>query len=376
MIYELERSQFDRVRGLFAPFIGWQPFCTAVVEGIHPGRVFVDQLENPQTAFLNHNDPWSYFAGDPNNQAFNRALNQAIWARTAFPENVPSLLGTCASDGWDAAFKTILAPREPITAQRRHYVCHARAQNLAHTRVPDGFSVQKMDPSLLDRPGFTMPDEVREFIVKCRDTDRPDFRDYGFVAIHGETNQIVSWATVDAVSCGVGDVGLQTLPEYRRRGLTAITTAAALEYGLENGLSTIVWTCADDNIGSIRTAKRLGLQRQKDYALYYIVFDEMQHIGVQAYYELEAGRYEQAIALFERAFTLGGDRPSFLYHDAARAWAWAGDADRALGYLNQAVDKGWTDVSATEQCGEFSSLRETAGWRAALERMQQRNTAH
>ena len=99
MIYELERSQFGRVRGLFKSFDGFQPVCTAVVEGTHPGRVFVDQLENPRTAFLNHNDPWSYFAGDPGNQAFNRALNQAIWERTAFPENVSGLLGTCASDG-------------------------------------------------------------------------------------------------------------------------------------------------------------------------------------------------------------------------------------------------------------------------------------
>ncbi len=376
MIYELERSQFDRVRGLFEPFTGWQPFCTAVVEGAHSGRVFVDQLENPRTAFLNHNDPWSYFVGDPSNQAFNCALNQAIWARAAFPENVPSLLGTCASDGWDAALKTILAPREPITARRRHYVCHAHAHKLAHERVPGGFTVQKMDASLLDRPGFVLPNEVREFIEKYRDADRPAFRDYGFVAIHEETNQVVSWTTVDAVSRGVGDVGLQTLPEYRRRGLAAITTAAALEYGLENGLSTIVWTCADDNVGSIRTTERLGLQRQKDYALHYIVFDEMQHIGVQAYYELDAGRYEQAIALFERAFALGGDGPSFLYHDAARAWAWAGDAGRALQYLNRAIDKGWTDVPATEQCREFSALRETAGWRAALERMQPHEMAH
>lgn len=376
MIYELERSQFDRVRGLFKPFEGFQPFCTAVVEGAHPGRVFVDQLENPRTAFLNHNDVWSYFAGDPNDEAFNRALNQAIWARTVFPENMPSLLGTCASDGWDAAIKTILAPREPITVRRRHYVCHAHAQNLARERVPDGFTVQKMDASLLDRPDFTLPDDVREFIEKCCDADRPDFRDFGFVAIHEVTNQVVSWATIDAVSRGVGDVGLQTLPEYRRRSLAAITAAAAMEYGLENGLSTIVWTCADDNVGSIRTAERLGLQRQKDYTLYYVVFDEMQHIGVQAYYELEAGRYEQSIALFERAFTLGSNGPSFLYHDAARAWAWAGDADRALQYLNQAIDKGWTDVSATEQCREFSALRETDGWHAALERMQPHETTH
>ncbi|MBN1582487.1 MAG: GNAT family N-acetyltransferase [Anaerolineae bacterium] len=367
MIDTLDKNDYDRVSSLFQPFEGFQPFCTAVLAGIHPGWIFVDDLDRPHTAFLNHKDSWCYLAGDPANTAFNRALNEAIWQKEAIKADVPVLLLTCASDGWDAAMAAILSPREPIATRRRCYTCQ-QVRIDWRLGVPEEFTVRQIDESLLD---LDLPGEVRDFVEKCRDTDSPDFQDYGFVAIDKAKKRVVSWATVDAIVCGVGDVGLHTLPDYRRRGLATATTGAALAHGLAHGLTAIVWTCAESNVPSFRTAEKLGLARKADYTLYYMAFDKAEHLSMQAYHELDAGRYWHAAELYERMIASGEqDQPSFIYYEAARAWAGAGDGAKALHYVTQAIAKGWTGLEELAQTPEFAGLIASPGWQAVLAQEQ------
>jgi len=39
-------------------------------------------------------------------------------------------------------------------------------------------------------------------------------------------------------------------------------------------LSLVGWQCADDNLGSIRTAEKVGFERKRDYTMYYVFLDE------------------------------------------------------------------------------------------------------
>jgi hypothetical protein len=77
-----------------------------------------------------------------------------------------------------------------------------------------------MDDTLLDVPGLHVPDEVKQTLAKWRALAHPQFQDFGFVAIHevAEMPAVVSWATVDAVVDGAGDVGLFTEANHRQRG--------------------------------------------------------------------------------------------------------------------------------------------------------------
>lgn len=136
--------------------------------------------------------------------------------------------------------------------------------------------------------------------------------------------------------------------------------------GLSNGLAEIVWTCAEGNVPSLRTAKKLGLAREADYTLYFTAFDEAEHLVVQAYHDLESGRYGQAVLSYDQVFGLDQDQPSFICHEAARAWAGAGNGGKALCYLAQAIDRGWVALEETAQCHEFVGLIDTPDWQAAL----------
>jgi len=371
-MHELASDQIGKARTLFRPPAD-QPFCTAVLAGLHSGRVLVDDADHPQTALVTRHDGWCFLAGDPGNDAFNRALNRAIWDKEVIDPNASMLLFTCHPQDWQGNLAVVFAPRQPIEARRRRYVCRQMRYD-GRSDLPTGLTIQRMDGSLLRRPHLRIPDEVVQTIRRWRSRAALGTRDFGFVAIQEIAqgrSEVVSWATVDAVAEGVGDAGLFTEPRYRRRGLATLTTAAAIAHGLAHGLLELNWTCAEDNTGSIRTAEKLGFERLADYSIYYFVFDEAQHLAHLAYQLLESQRYREAIDLIQRTLALTDDPPYWLYHDAARAWAALDEPGRALEALSQAVDGGWSDVEGTRTCGEFEALRGSPEWQAVLERMVQ-----
>jgi len=65
LIRELKKSDYEKVIPLFQPIIEFQPLCAAVLAGIQPGRVFVDDPTQPQSAFMNVWKDWCFLAGNP-----------------------------------------------------------------------------------------------------------------------------------------------------------------------------------------------------------------------------------------------------------------------------------------------------------------------
>jgi RimJ/RimL family protein N-acetyltransferase len=49
---------------------------------------------------------------------------------------------------------------------------------------------------------------------------------------------------------------------------SAAAAAATIEYGLGHGLGQINWDCQAENLGSLRTAQRLGLEPVDIYRMY------------------------------------------------------------------------------------------------------------
>ena len=203
MMDELEKAAYGAVRSLFEPLVEFQPACAAVLEGVYPGRVFVDggflRGEPPRTAFLStFLDPgaaWCFLAGHPDDGAFNRALNRAIFARQVFDrEAVHSLLLTCHPQGWQGSLAAVCQPRQPVPMPRRHYLCQGIDLNWREL-LPAGFSLHPLDVSLLDPPssgpGLRVPDQVRDTLERWRLAGE-GLRDFGFVLVHEA--QVAAWA--------------------------------------------------------------------------------------------------------------------------------------------------------------------------------------
>ena len=271
MMLELAPADFDSVQPLFASMHRHQMFCAGVVSRLYPGRVFVDNRENPRTGLVVKEGMWWFLAGDPHNAAFNAALNTAIFDRTITgPKGWGGML-VCDSAAWDSAIPAIYAPRTPIKTQRLHYVCESITFDpLAF--VPDGFEVRFIDQSLVD-DGIDIEGSAANILRLRQDAPDPDLKAIGVVALHG--GRIVAHAVIDTIVQGGGDIGIYTDGAFRRRGLALATSAALIAYALSHGLHTIHWDVESFNAGSIKTAERLGLRLISQHDMLNFVLDQL-----------------------------------------------------------------------------------------------------
>jgi RimJ/RimL family protein N-acetyltransferase len=285
MLQSLPIARYPTARPLYRRLIEAQPMCSAVLEGVYPGKVYVDDLTQPRAALLTTyiesetHGTWCFLAGEPA-QAFNRSLNAAVYARQIIAADTPVLLFTCDPDDWGGQMDAVFAPRPPIWLPRHHYI--ARRVDLDwRAALPPDFTVEPLDAALRDIPGLQLPEDVATTLTKWGTFTDPRFVDFGFVILDRTRPQPVvsSWATVDFIAARAGDLGFFTQPDYRRRGLGTVAAAAALEHGFATGLQQVNWTCDADNPGSIRTAERLGLERLEDYHMALLIMDEERHMA-------------------------------------------------------------------------------------------------
>ena len=268
MIYELTQSEFERTRPFFHPLAAYLPFCAAVLAGAQLGRIWVDDPAQPRTGFMLTRDVWSYLAGSPQNQAFNEALLQAILTREIVTERAIGLLLCCTRE-WEGAL-TAVFPQQPIPYERRRYLCRS-FQNRWRDELPDGFRLQPIDASL--QALSNVPEDVQSMLAQGSPEDDPLQKGFGFVVLR--EHQIAAHAVVDCIVDGIGDIGLVTEEPYRRSGLATAVSAAAVEFGLSNGLQAINWDCDAQNEGSVRTAEKLGFQLDRTHVMHFVSFGNL-----------------------------------------------------------------------------------------------------
>jgi RimJ/RimL family protein N-acetyltransferase len=282
----LSITNVSKVRPLFQRLTQSQPMCTAVLEGIYPGKVYVDDPDRPRTALLTTyieseaHGIWCFLAGEPANDAFNQSVNAAIFSRQIIASNTPVVFLTCDPDDWGGQMDVVGTPRPPIWILRYHFISHAVAFDW-RAAVPPGFTVEPMSEDLRRLADLRLPEDVAATLAKWQAMTDPKFTDFGFVIMDRARQKpvVAGWATVDFIADGAGDLGFFTQPDYRRRSLGTIAASAALEYGFANGLQHVNWTCDAGNPGSIRTAEKLGLERIEDYHQAVLIMDEKSHMA-------------------------------------------------------------------------------------------------
>jgi RimJ/RimL family protein N-acetyltransferase len=280
MIYPLEKTDYKIVRKLFHTLQQTQPMVSAVLEGIYPGNIYVNNVSQPETAVLitfiesEAHGAWAFLAGDPGIGTFNIDLNRAIFDRQVISHQTPVVLFTCESLAWDSHIPNVMAPIQPIRVPRWHFICREIKFHWKDV-FPSGYTLKPISRELQQLSDLEIPEDVRITIDKWNTISDDRFKDYGFVILDetGQKPVITCWATVDFITDGFGDLGFFTQPSYRRRGIGTIVVAATLEYGFTKGLRQVNWTCDADNQGSLRTAQKLGLERLEDYIMYVLVFD-------------------------------------------------------------------------------------------------------
>jgi RimJ/RimL family protein N-acetyltransferase len=93
---------------------------------------------------------------------------------------------------------------------------------------------------------------------------------YGYVALT-EDDEAVSIAVSSAVYQSTHAIGVETLEDYRRKGLSSSLVTLLVDKLKEKNIA-VWWDCMESNIASQKTAEKAGLVRSHTYKVNWFTF--------------------------------------------------------------------------------------------------------
>lgn len=270
MIYEIEKANFHSIYRLLDDSMD-NIEIKAVIEGTNPGWIFVDSIESPRTTMV-----WSkgiegfYFVGDKNNPQFNNHINdfidKEIEAR-AIKENLNCFEFSGETEEWCSLLEEIFKNRQ--LNKSRQYIYKFKSDSwkgYKKRKLKDGFILRKIDKKLLMDENIENLEYITSEILRWWDScDDYLEKTFGYCIIF--ENKIVNYCICDYVHDKIRPMGIDTLEEFRRNGLSQVTTEAFVETCLQNEFSPY-WECMERNIPSRTLAEKLKFTRSRIYTLY------------------------------------------------------------------------------------------------------------
>ena len=371
MFHELDSDCFERASSLFQVF-DYSLSIQAAIRGNNPGRIFVDDPQNPRTALALTVE--GYLLGGENEDretlgALQRLFKEKIFSGEVYVNGDWSMSLAVHPQTWEERLPELIPTHEIEKSERYHYLCTELSLNWEN-HLPDGYSVRRVDSALLEDPGIHFAESLAEWMdFEEVWWSRENFLSKGisFAVLRG--NEVAAWCTPDCVAGDRIDIGIITHQAHRRQGLATIAVAATVEACLEQGFSAVGWHCNADNIGSWKTAEKVGFKRNREYAYYYYIYDLIDHLAELGWYYYRCGEYQKTVDFYEQVFKLREENEDYYYHLAASAWALLGNERKALKYLQEAVQAGWSHVEWTQAQEEFKILHGNPQWAKVLGQM-------
>jgi RimJ/RimL family protein N-acetyltransferase len=263
---ECTPSQFP----LALPFLGGikqSVLPHAVIQGINPGRIYLDDLTSPGAAVVWLPSGYIFLGGDIESKGIESDLAELL-EKQLVPES--HALGnrgfvlTVDSERWEPRLDAVLNERSLVKIYRRPFRFNLlRFQKWRDwkERLPEGFSIQRIDAGLAKQPDLQA--EIRSTWGNPEDFLRHGF---GFAALRG--SELASYCHTVFVCQNAVEVSVRTLQDHWRQGLASLVTAAFLEYCLQIDKRPN-WECWWDNQPSIALGGRLGFDALEEYPVYY-----------------------------------------------------------------------------------------------------------
>lgn len=271
MIFELEREHFYRCKDLVNRTFNIE--CKAIVEGINPGRIFVDNIEDPKSALIWQGNLDGYnFVGNANNPTFNREIRQFI-DQEIIPQ--AKALGLnwfeCIGDhsSWYSVIKNDLFPDKELVSWNQFVYTllpHEHECSSLSTDLQE-YSVVQITNELLANESIQnlvfLESEILEFWENTSDFFKKGF---GFCALHN--NQVVSVCLTGFRYKNFHGIDIVTIESYRGKKLAQWVACTYLDYCFDNGYIPY-WDCSESNVSSNAVAQKLGFKKEFSYKGYY-----------------------------------------------------------------------------------------------------------
>ena len=355
----LQPQQFSKAGPLFTEMAQWNVYVTAVLQQTSHGRIYVDNLEAPQSGILISLDR-AYLVGRSDNADFNTALRDALTATLLAGDRVnpadPELVITLDSPDWEPALADIVADWRwpPIWGSNQHFT-FGETQLDWHIALPAGYTIARLDAVLLQALGEHLPKNIADSLeIGWQNEANFLQHGFGFVALH--SNEIVCWCLADVTAEERCEIGIETAVSHRNRGLATAVTAATVEFCQQAGFRHIGWHCEASNHASSRTAQKAGFVLERAYNDYTFIYDEPRHYAELGRFYFKAQLYNEAADMLEIAIETDDAPPAYVYFLTARAMAHLKEPV-ALEYLQEAIAAGFKDWQLLETLPEFAPFR-------------------
>ncbi len=340
MVAELNRANFNKVMDLFKD-LEYNLSIFSVINKINPGRIFINNMDNPTAALL-ISPEGMYFTGDAKDNAFNRDLNNVLKDdifKKALEKSKIDYTAFYSSKEWENSFKVIFNSLYPIEEDRRYL----ELEIVKFDIVEVSKNVKKIDREMLLDSYLKEIDDVRESIIENW-SSIDNFLQNGFGYVYIIDGGVVSRCIADCVVKDRCEVGVETEEDYRKNGYCTQVIIAALNHCKNSNIKSVGWHCWDNNIPSYKLAEKVGFKQKKNIKVYFGWYDLCNNYLINGNYYLKRKvNYKLSAEFYTRAFE---NNFGFFwqYYNATCAYWKINKKEEAKRYYKIALKNGWKGI--------------------------------
>lgn len=276
MISELSKNDFYKCSSLINE--RGQLEVKAVIAGVNPGRIFVDNISSPNSGliWLGNNDGF-FFIGNAENEEFNKEMKHLI-NNVIKPEAKKVGLNCFEGIGnhskWNKTIERIFQHRNLKSWNQRVYTLRKEDyENHHESKIEQGYTVLKMDKALYENNNtFKNIDFLQSKILEFWSSPDHFFNEgIGYCIVYDDL--IVSVCFSGFVFENIHCIDIETMEEHQGKKLAQKITHSFVKDCLENNI-TPYWDCMELNKPSVAVVENVGFINVCNYVGYYFLFDE------------------------------------------------------------------------------------------------------
>ncbi|HHT7224369.1 TPA: GNAT family N-acetyltransferase [Bacillus cereus] len=276
MICELSKNGFYRCNSLVNE--QGQLEVRAVIAGLNPGRIFVDNVSSPNSGliWLGNNDGF-FFIGDAENEEFNKEMNRFI-NNVIVPEARKAGLDCFEGIGnhskWNKTIERIFQHRNLKSWNQRVYTLRKKGyENHHEPEIEQEYTVLKMSKALYENSNnaFKNIDFLQSKILEFwSSSDRFFNEGIGYCIVYDDV--IVSVCFSGFVFENIHCIDIETIEGYQGRKLAQKIAHSFVKDCLENDIIPY-WDCMELNKPSVAVVENVGFTNVFNYVGYYFLFE-------------------------------------------------------------------------------------------------------
>lgn len=249
-------------------------FASSVLNEHVDGKVFVDDITFPTAVYILHASGMSLLYGELNNPHFKTNLKAYLLGSSNLRQSseslqvVPGVLEKSIDQILDdsmCSYNQLGNPRfvkcKVAKDRRRNFKFNKNKFNKYITDINfEGYQIVRVDSPMFNMiNGVAVPNQFWN--------SAENFKKFGIGLSIVEENMPVATAFSSSIYQNMLEIGVETVPKYRKKGLASIACAKLISYCLENNLEPI-WSCRYGNHGSVNLAKKIGFELTVDIPYY------------------------------------------------------------------------------------------------------------